>query len=213
MRAAQGRDELRSSVAVEPDEGNVVAGDRGVRVAACEITPRRFSGGVRFLGSLGIERRVGRERAVVGREQRIIVPREDANELVAALLPVERELEPLVEESVAVLRVERAAATVFGGAIEGPREFAIGRPDRHPPRMIVGLGHPDAALRINGEPTGVVHVQRLIGAGRRFSSLADHGQRLARRRKRFHLVRIAAVGDEDVSLGVDRHVPGIVEAG
>ena len=55
----------------------------------------------------------------------------------------------MIVEAVFVLRIELAAAAVFGGAVEAVQELAIERPDADALGLEIRLGDPEALLGID----------------------------------------------------------------
>ena len=143
-------------------------------------------------------------------EQRIGA-RKDPLQRIGAGFPIERELHALVEEHVRVARVERTSAAVFGGAVECAHELAFGRPNGNAARVVVVLGDPHAALRVESEAVRGVHVLRIVFADVRCAWLANCFHQRAGRREDFDLMRGAAVADDILACGADGDVSWVFE--
>ena len=134
--------------------------------------------------------------------------------LVLAGRPVHVKLHAVVEIPAGVLRVDLPAAAVFHGSVEGLQPLAVlRRPHADALGHRVALRHPETPLVVQRHPERVVHAARLVASRLRRSRRPDRPQELALRRKNLHLLRPAAVRDEEVARLVQAQRLRIVQPG
>ena len=139
-------------------------------------------------------------------------PGEHAFQRIGAGLPIERELQALVEEDRRIARVEHSAAPVFGRAVESSHKLPVCRPYGDAAREVVVLGNPHTAQRIDRETIGMVYMERVVGAGRGRSRAADASHEPAVGVEDLDLMRLAAVADEPLAWSAAGNVPRIFQS-
>src|SRR6185437_7646763 len=75
--------------------------------------------------------------------------------------------------------IDCSAAAIVTRAVIGGDESPIGRPDAEALGQVIRLGNPEAAVAVDGDAVGIVHLFGVVWADTGFTDCADGADRLA----------------------------------
>src|SRR5262249_9160583 len=130
-------------------------------------------------------------------------------------LPVELELHAAAvavdEEPGPVSRVERPTPAVPGRPVHGLDELTVERPDADAFGNKPVLGDPQPALARDGEPLGVIHMQRVIRPDARRAWAAYRADKLAVGREHLDLMTLAPIAHIDSAMLIEGNALRVFE--